>query len=119
MPNSTHAAIFIVLKWTIFFILCLISILFIRDIFSKYNSKLSSWNYYEVPITEQPTITICFDGNNSNNIPWIYDDYGTAFKIYFEKKPPFYKGEHQFSSDYFEVNDSKVASLEELTPISY
>ena len=111
MANSTHDAIFIVLKWTTFFILCLISILVIRDIFSKYNSKLSGFNYYEVPITEQPTITICFDGNNNKH----YDD----FKIYFEKKPPFNKGEHQFSSHYFEGNDSKVANIEELTPISF
>ena len=77
MANSTHDAIFIVLKWTTFFILCLISILVIRDIFSKYNSKLSGFNYFEVPITEQPTITICFDGNNNK----IYDDYGTDFKV--------------------------------------
>ena len=49
-----------VIHWGIFFGLCALSILSMREVLEKFQSKDSSFTQYEEPITEHPTTVMCF-----------------------------------------------------------
>ena len=49
-----------VIHWGIFVGLCALSILSMREVLEKFQSKDSSFTQYEEPITEHPTTVMCF-----------------------------------------------------------
>ena len=54
--------------------LCITSALFTKEVVKKFNSENTSFMRYEKPITEHPTIVICFVD--------MFTYYDTYFKIY-------------------------------------
>ena len=51
---------FHVTKCIIYLCLCLTTVLFTKEVIKKFNSKSTSFIHYEQPITEYPTVVICF-----------------------------------------------------------
>ena len=67
-------------EWNLYFCLCFISVLFMKEVLEKYCSKDSSFKQYNKPITEHPTITICFSSTIENNQSWIHSRNGNSFQ---------------------------------------
>ena len=58
--KSNLKIIITVIHWGLFLGLCTISILFMREVYEKFQSKDSSFTQYEEPITQHPTTVMCF-----------------------------------------------------------
>ena len=77
--------IFKKVEWLLYFCLCIVSAIFMNEVLEKYFSKDSSFKHYHEPITEQPTITICFSPHMDDNGNEYHKDYeySTDFTINF------------------------------------
>ena len=73
----TQDRLFKGVEWILFLCLCFVSVFFMREVFEKYISNKSSFIQYGEPITEHPTITICFDSSKE----FFFYEIGTDFNI--------------------------------------
>ena len=69
-----------VLEWIIYLGLLIGALYLMKEVFYKYNSEDTSFKQIEEPITELPTLTICFSdyhdiGNEFGNFSMFYNDY--------------------------------------------
>ena len=62
------------LEWTLYLLLCLISIILAWQVLDQYSSEASSFTRSEKPITSDPTIVLCFE--EMQNL-----SYGVDFNI--------------------------------------
>ena len=58
--KSNFEIIITVIRWGLFLGLCTLSILSMREVYEKFQSKDSSFTQYEEPITQHPTTVMCF-----------------------------------------------------------
>ena len=61
-------------EWAIFLILCVLSLLFMWEVFHTYKKKNTSFKQSEQKITENPVFTICLPKFNTTDIEkiWLY-----------------------------------------------
>ena len=81
-----------VVHWGLFLGLCTISILSMREVYEKFQSKDSSFTQYEEPITEHPTTVMCFSPpfkkRTDSDLPILLEkqfEIGIDFNITFGK----------------------------------
>ena len=88
MLNVTHTKhCFIFIEWTLFFGLCGLSAVFMKEVLEKFYTEKTSFTKSEEPITEFPTISLCFSKsytmkNGATGYNRTYE-YGPDFKIRF------------------------------------
>ena len=87
-----------VIHWGLFLGLCTISILSMREVYEKFQSKDSSFTQYEEPITQHPTTVMCFSPPFKNrtdpDLPLLLEnqfEIGIDFNISFGYWSPKYK----------------------------
>ena len=79
MLNTTqHIKHFKIIECTLFLFLCGLSVVFINGVLNKFISRKTSFTQSEAPITELPTVVVCFTNPNSKK---TYYEYGTDFDI--------------------------------------
>ena len=66
MYNLTQKIVFDVLKWTIYFGLAAVSVVLSWNVFMKYKSLDTTFKRSELPVSDIPTITVCFNPQNEN-----------------------------------------------------
>ena len=96
MLNIIPNRVFKTVEWTLFFGLCLISFLFMREVLEKYLSKDTSFKQYEEPISEHPTITICLNAYTSKKKMYFGKDFNISYHYLFAN--------HQFDSGYHRLH---------------
>ena len=69
-----------VLEWIIYLGLLIGALYLMKEVFYKYNSEDTSFKQVEEPITELPTLTLCFSdyhdiGNKLGNFSIFYNDF--------------------------------------------
>ena len=69
---------FKILEWILYIILFLLSLYFTWGVFKKFDSKTTSMGQKEEPITNRPTLTVCF----SDRKIW---KYGKDFNFSYNK----------------------------------
>ena len=67
-------------EWTIFLVLCVLSLLFMWEVFHTYEKKNTSFKQSEQKITENPVFTICLPKYNTTYIE-------TNFKVHYHSIP--------------------------------
>ena len=60
------ANFFNIIKWTLYFGLCGLSVIFMSKVLKEYFSKKCSFLTYEESMNELPTVTFCFTSPNGN-----------------------------------------------------
>ena len=111
MCNITLEKCLKLLEWVFFLGLCIISIFFMQEVLRKYTSNATSFTQEKRPLTEQPTITICFKPYDHNftlgkdfNITYFYY-YNLTQKVSLELK----------SGNNYNVVDNETVILQEMT----
>ena len=70
-----------VLDWLLFITLCIIALLFMKEVWIQFNSGDSSFKQYESSIAESPTITLCLNDKFLSNYSWYEHTYGIDLNI--------------------------------------
>ena len=70
-----------IIDWFLFVVLVIVSFVLVQDVWGQYTSKKTSMTWEEVPITELPTLTLCF--GNQIGSHWMREmyDLGTEFNV--------------------------------------
>ena len=58
-----------VIEWLIFIGLCILSVFLTHEVFTQFLLKRTSFKMYEEKITNHPTITICYSGDQKEYFP--------------------------------------------------
>ena len=81
MLSAKHQTKYIqVIEWTLYFGLCGLSVFFMYGVLEHFFSGKTSYSQYDEPITELPTIMLCF---SKSDIGVTKYEYGYHFKIYY------------------------------------
>ena len=70
-----------IIDWFLFVVLLIAAFALVQDVWGQYASKKTSMTWEEVPITELPTLTLCF--GNQIGTHWYREmhDLGTEFNV--------------------------------------
>ena len=58
-----------VIEWLIFIGLCILSVFLTHEVLVQFLLKRTSFKIYEEKITDHPTITICYSGDQKEHFP--------------------------------------------------
>ena len=69
------------IDWCLFITFVIVSFALVQDVWLQYLSKKHSISWEEVPITELPTMTLCFGKEAENEWKAQMFDLGTDFNV--------------------------------------
>ena len=70
-----------IIDWILFIVFVIVSFALVQDVWNQYTSKKTSMTWEEVPITELPTLTLCFGDQVGSYWRREMYDLGTEFNV--------------------------------------
>ena len=84
MLKTTQENLFKVLELSLFITLCIISLFFMKEVLTQFNSGWTSFKMYELNNPVRPTITMCLNDEFLRNYSWFEHTYGIDIDIYYD-----------------------------------
>ena len=116
MSNIPQTKFFKIIEWILYLGLCGISAFFLEEVLVKFFAGKTSFTQSEKPISELPTITLCFSKPDSRKIEY---EHGIDFKI----KYKFYEGWKEHKITLKEGKQKKISGeivkLEKVFTLNY
>ena len=98
-----------VIEWLIFIGLCILSVFLTHEVLVQFLLKRTSFKMYEVKITDHPTITICYSGDQKEYFPNYR--YGSNFGIDSKTKFEFKYISLEEGKNYYEPLNQTIGKL--------